>query len=82
MIMSNKHSRQLISRTFVCTLCQLHPLAYLFNNGSIVIDIPYPIWEQLMNQGKEVEISLPSQPMFDFSEQKASGSTTPTTGTE
>ena len=52
------------------------------NDGSIVIDIPYPIWEQLMNQGKEVEIYLPSQPMFDFSEQKASGSTTFTTGTE
>ena len=31
------------------------------NDGSIVIDIPYPIWEQLMNQGKEVEIYLPSQ---------------------
>ena len=27
-------------------------------DGSIVIDIPYPIWEQLMNQGKEVEILL------------------------
>ena len=52
------------------------------NDGSIVIDIPYPIWEQLMNQGKEVEINLPSQPMFDFSEQKASGSTTFTTDTE
>ena len=41
------------------------------------------VWEQLMNQGKEVEISVPSQPMFDSSEQKASGSTTTsTTGTE
>ena len=52
------------------------------NDGSIVIDIPYPIWEQFMNQGKEVELYLPSQPMFDFSEQKTSGSTTFTTGTE
>ena len=51
-------------------------------DGSIVIDIPYHIWEQLMNQGKEVEISLPSQPMLDSSEQRASGSTTSTTGTE
>ena len=43
------------------------------------------VWEQLMNQGKEVEISVPSQPIFDSSEQKArlSGSTTTsTTGTE
>ena len=39
----------------------------------------YPTWEQLMNQGKEVEIYLPSQLMSDFSEQKASGSTTFTT---
>ena len=23
------------------------------NDGNIVIDIPHPIWEQLMNQGKE-----------------------------
>ena len=38
------------------------------NDGSIVIDIPFSIWEQLMNQGKEVEISVPSQPMFDSSE--------------
>ena len=52
------------------------------NDGSIVIDIPYPFWEQLMNQGKEVEISMPSQPIFDSREQKASGSTTSTTGTE
>ena len=53
------------------------------NDGSIVIDIPYPIWEQLMNQDKEVKIYVPSQPMFDSSEQKASGSTTAsTTGTE
>ena len=41
------------------------------------------VWEQLMNQGKEVDISVPSQPVFDSSEQKASGSTTTfTTGTE
>ena len=46
------------------------------NDGSIVFDIPYPIWEQLMNQGKEVKIAVPSQPMFDSSEQKTSGSTT------
>ena len=42
-----------------------------------------PVWEQLMNQGKKVEISVPSQSIFDSSEQKASGSTTTsTTGTE
>ena len=35
------------------------------NDRSIVINIPYPIWEQLMNQGKELEISVPSQPKFD-----------------
>ena len=36
-----------------------------------------------MNQGKEVETSVPSQPIFYSSEQKASGSTTTsTTGTE
>ena len=52
------------------------------NDESIAIDIPCPIWEQLINQGKEVEIPLPSQPMFDSSEQKASGSTTSTSGTE
>ena len=52
------------------------------NEGSIVIDIPYTFWEQLLNQGKEVEISMPSQPTFDSREQKASGSTTSTTGTE
>ena len=41
------------------------------------------VWEQLMNQGKEMEISVPSQSMFDSSEQKASVSTTTsTTGTE
>ena len=43
------------------------------NDRSIVIDILYPIWEQLMNQGKEVEISVPSQPMFDSSEQETTG---------
>ena len=47
------------------------------NDRSIVTDIPYPIWEQLMNQGDSVmEISVPSQPIFDSNEQKASGSTT------
>ena len=50
--------------------------------GALLIDIPFPIWEELMNQGKEVEISVPSQPVFNSSEQKASGSTTSTTGTE
>ena len=49
------------------------------HDGSIVFDIPDHIWEQL-NQGKEVEMSVPSQPMS--SEQKASGTTTSTTGTE
>ena len=53
------------------------------NEASIAIDIPNPIWEQLLDQGKEMEISVPSQSMFDSSEQKASGSTTTsTTGTE
>ena len=53
------------------------------NDRSIVIDIPYPICEQVMNPVKEVDISVPSQPMFNSSEQEASGSTTKsTTGIE
>ena len=36
-----------------------------------------------LNQGKEVEISVPSHPISsDSNKQKASGSTTSTTGTE
>ena len=51
--------------------------------GGTIFYIPNHIWEQL-NQGKEVEISVPSQPTSsDSSEQKASGSTkTYTTGIE
>ena len=49
----------------------------------LLISHTLSVWEQLMNQGKEVEISVPSQPIFDSSEQKVSGSTTTsTTGTE
>ena len=48
----------------------------MLDDGNIVFDIPDHIWEQL-NQGKVLDISVPSQPVSsDSSEQKASVSTT------
>ena len=54
-------------------------MSYRYKTGVLCFYIPDHIWEQL-NQDKEVEISVPSQPMSsDSSEQKVSGSTTTST---
>ena len=94
-LMINKHScKQLFVRCIhythylLISLFMMHPRtegSNVLHDGSIAFDIPLPdhIWEQL-SQSKEVDISVPSQPMSsDSSDQRASGSTiTSTTGAE